>query len=78
MNNPRRGVIYSLIISFASVIVVSLGGIFYTNHVDRESNQKLCVMIVAVDDAFKDTAPTAPSGLKVADAFHRLRNDLEC
>lgn len=78
MDNSRRGVVRSLIISFASVVVVSVTGIFYTNHVDRESNQKLCVMIIAVDDAFKSTTPTAPSGLKVADAFHRLRNDLRC
>lgn len=78
MKNPRRGVIYSLIISFISVVIITYIGIAYTNYVDRHSRRDLCEMVVAVDEAFKTTPANQASGQNIAKAFHNLRTKLEC
>lgn len=81
MKNPRRGVIYSLIISFASVVVIASAGILYTKHVDNlvhESNQQFCQAFAAIDEAYKDAKVTTPAGKRIADEFHKLRVKFEC
>lgn len=80
MNEKRinRSSWYSLIVSFLSSVVVAVVAIFYAGYVDKQSNQKLCGMVVSVDDAFKEAPSTGPSGQKVAAAFKKLRADFEC
>lgn len=81
MKNPRRGVIYSLIMFFASVIVLVSAGFVYINYVDnqvRESNQQFCQVLAAIDEAYKQASVTTPAGKRIAEEFHNLRVKFEC
>lgn len=86
MSNGKRKpvsspVIYALIMVFVSVVVVSLAGIWYTDHVARQNNQKWCALLITVDNAYAEALKNpniSPSGRRIGEEFHRLRIEFRC
>lgn len=77
-DRPVRGVIYSLIIAFVTVVVVSILGIFYTGMVANDNNRKWCRALIAIDDAYSESNVTTPAGKRIAEEFRMLRHEFEC
>lgn len=44
----------------------------------RQSEQKLCAIVVLSDDQYRETPPTTELGRKQAENFAQLRRDLGC
>ena len=44
----------------------------------RESERKLCTVLIAQDEAWSETTPTTVTGRRVAEAIRDLRRDLGC
>jgi len=67
---------YSAIALFLSVLLALFANIFYTNHAQRQTEQKFCGVMRIFD------APTAPPTTKrakeIQDKFHQLRKGLSC
>lgn len=80
MNGKRfnKGVIYSIVVAFMSVVIVALAGIFYTGFVSRKSDHRWCELLITLDDAYHSTPITNPVGIKVATQIHKLKLDLSC
>jgi hypothetical protein len=85
----RQPVWYIVAAIAASMLAVSLAGITYTNHVQRQadrrhdqivrqSEQKWCSFVVVLDDAWSSTPPQSPLGRQVAATLHKLRSDFGC
>lgn len=77
-NRPARPVIWSLMISFASMLVISLAGIVYTGYVQGENNKQWCKTLIAIDDAYSQANITSPAGRHIAEEFHNLRVEFGC
>lgn len=58
-------------------VLVSALGIFYTAHVQRESDQRWCPLLALVDQPNRPTAQT-PEAAKARIVLHKLRHDLGC
>lgn len=74
----NRAIIYALAFSLGSAILTAVVCVIYTGSVDRESNHKLCGMVIAVDEAFRNAPPGGTGAQNIASAFHKLRQDFEC
>jgi hypothetical protein len=76
---PRTALIYCVCVMFASMAV--MGGVSLL--MVRRSEQKFCALIVAQDDGYNapvpaGTPPLTERGRRIAEAIHRLRQDLAC
>jgi hypothetical protein len=78
-NRPvPRWVIYALIASYLSGIVVTVSTFIYANYVDNKSNHAWCSVIITLDDTYIKTPPTTDAGRNVALNIHNLRRTFEC
>lgn len=84
---PRRPapVWYVLVTVTASMLLVSVAGIWYTNHVDtkreraeRESDRRWCVLLTDLDGAYGSATPQTELGRRIAAAIHELRGGFGC
>jgi hypothetical protein len=73
----------------ASFLIVSLGGVFYTNWVNdqaeqryqellRRSEQQWCTIIGTLDQAYQINPPTTPLGQRLATQMHLLYGNFGC
>jgi hypothetical protein len=78
MSERSRGLLYAVIASYVSSILITAGGLVYMNHVDQESNRKWCKTVVTLDDAYSQTPPQSVVGKQIALSIHDLRTDFGC
>lgn len=81
----RARTVYAAVVVFVTLVAVSLLNVAYTNHVDRQAEQRniervreICGLIVVLDDAYQQTPPATSVGRNVADEIHRYRERLGC
>lgn len=72
----------ALLASMALTLAVGFGSVLASRALAgqavRQSEQKLCSIVVLSDDAYRRTPPSTPTGQQLADNFTRLRRDLRC
>lgn len=73
-----RGHWWSLAVVYFTLLVIAVGNVVYTQHVDHESNRKWCELIMSLDNAYKEAPPQTPTGIKIAQDVARLRVNLDC
>jgi len=74
---PRKLIIAWLTTS--SVIFIGVLASFqYANYVDRQSNQRLCGVVVLSNEVYKANPPKTVLGQKIAAAMEKLQNDYSC
>ncbi len=69
---------YLLVVIFASAMAGTASAIWYAGHVDRESNQRWCGMVVRLDDTYREKPPNSDLGRELATEFSKLRQDFGC
>jgi hypothetical protein len=89
----RAKMIYAMVVVFVAFIAVGGGNVAYTNHVDQRrvldqqraqlaaneaARAASCELVVAFDDLYKETPPTTPAGVRVAEVWARYRSELGC
>lgn len=84
-----RSLGWTLVISFATAVVITIAGLWYTNYVDDqakartdaailESNRKWCDVVILFDDTYRTTPPSTPAGQRLAKFFAERRKDFSC
>lgn len=74
----RAKAIYAAIVIFVTLLSITLGNIWYTNHVADERAREICGLIVVLDDAYRQTPPQTALGQHVAAEMHAYRLRLGC
>lgn len=74
----RQPIAYSIAAIFLTLAVSIPSGLWYTNHVQKESDQRWCELLVTMDDAYQAGSPTTEIGRKIAALMHKLRVDFGC
>ena len=69
---------YSAFIALACAIILGISSYQYSNYVDRKNKQQWCVVVTTMDDAYKANPPQSVAGKRLAEEFHRMRNDFGC
>lgn len=74
----NKAVAYSLIMIFLASVTSALAAIMYAKHVDNESNQRWCGLVVRLDDTYREKPPGTELGRDIATEFQKLRHDFGC
>ena len=69
---------YLLVAIFASCITTGVLAIVVARHGQQESERQLCSLLIAQDDAYRQTPPSTPTGQRVASALAELRRAYDC
>lgn len=69
---------YLLLITGVCFVVLSLSGVWYTNHVQQENNQKWCSLMDTMVSSYDTNPPTTPTGIDLAQKIRELRRNLGC
>jgi hypothetical protein len=69
---------YLLVALFASCMVTGVVAIVVARAGQERSERQLCSLLIAQDDAYRQTPPTTPTGLRVAAAVGQLRRAYGC
>ncbi|MEV4212911.1 hypothetical protein [Micromonospora sp. NPDC049662] len=72
--NGWRVLVAVLLAAFASSAV----SIIYSNEAARQSERRWCGVVSTLDDAYRQTPPQTPAGLKIARDIRQLRADFGC
>lgn len=74
-----RKPLYQLGVILVSFLLLTFGGVLYTNWVQRDSERKWCDLMVTLDNSYQPNYSklTGP-GKAVADQIHRLRDEFRC
>lgn len=75
---PRQPLWYSLLAILATAVVLAGSGFWYTNHVQRQGDQRWCDLLVTMDEAYSLSTPRTEVGRRVAALMHKLRVDFGC
>lgn len=84
MSNPQerkrvpRSILYALIASYIAALLTTGANLWYTNHVNTESNHKWCQLITLLNNAYEQSPPVNEIGKKIAAAMIKLRTDFDC
>lgn len=84
-----RSLGWTLVISFATAVLITVAGLWYTNYVDeqakdrtnaaiKESNRKWCSIVLLFNNTYKSQPPTTPAGKRLAEYMNTLAIDFEC
>ncbi len=77
--HPHQSLLYSLIALFLSFGMAVGINIYINARAIRESEQKLCgVVITLKENRNQNPPPQTEYGIRLADSFDRLANDLRC
>ncbi len=76
MSSPRQPLWYSLLAILATAVVLASSGFWYTNHVQRQTEQKLCRLTAALTT--DSPPPTTERAKRIALAMDQFRADLDC
>jgi hypothetical protein len=74
----RQPLWYSLLAIMVTAFVLAGTGFWYTNHVQRQGDQRWCDLLVTMDDAYSAGTPTTEIGRKIAALMRKLRADFDC
>lgn len=70
---------FAWIISFATMLLLTLGAVQYANYVDRKSNQYWCELIAGLDERYQNLPPEADAEAReFAVKIHNLKGKLDC
>lgn len=72
---PRRWRGVAMILPF---VVLVIGAILYTNHVQRVADHRWCAFITTLDEWAESTPPQTEVGRRFAVDVQQLREDLDC
>lgn len=90
MRHPRVGEIipaavrtrkplYQLAVILVSFLLLTAGGVLYTNWVQKDSERKWCDLMVTLDNSYQPNYDKLSGpGKSVADQIHRLRREFSC
>jgi hypothetical protein len=67
-----------LLVVLVAALVTGGGSLLYANAAAEQAQHRLCGLIVAQDDVYRETPPTTPTGKRVAVEFAQLRRDFDC
>lgn len=67
---------YSILVVLITAIVISVAGVFYTNYVQRQSDQRWCALLATIDAP--EAPPTTERGRRVQAQIHGLVRDFNC
>jgi hypothetical protein len=71
---PTRGAVYGLVILFISMVAFTFFNYWYTNYKIHQQ----CDFINAVNSAFTEHPPSAPSGVQLAHNVAKLKHRYDC
>ena len=81
----RRWLVYMLLMTALSSLMMGVIAIEYSNYVVRKNNQQWCEIVKTLDNGYNAPRPTpsptqsqSPAGKHLAEEFHRLRTDFKC
>lgn len=66
---------WSVAMIVLTVLLVAGAGVAYTNHVQRESDQRWCELLASLDQPGQTTTPR---GREIQRQIHELRRDMGC
>jgi hypothetical protein len=69
---------WSALMFVASILLLVVLGYVYTHHVQRQSEQKWCALIVTMTDAYNSQPPQTELGQRIAADMAKLRRELGC
>lgn len=78
MTTPAVRFWYATTVAFIACVAVALASVFYTSHVQRESDRRWCALLINLDEAYRSTPPQTATGRSVAAEVHNLRMQLDC
>lgn len=89
MSTPLIRAWYAIAVSFFACLVIALAGVLYTNHVQRqaqqraaverrESDRRWCALLVDIGDSQRAVPPKTESGKRFAAEIDRLRREFGC
>ena len=67
---------WSLVVVLLVAVLIAVGGVVYTNHAQRRSDQRWCALLSSLDQP--DAPPTTDRGARIQEQIHELRRDLRC
>lgn len=74
----NRGLLWSMLVSFACALVISVSGIVYTGITRAENDQQWCELFNVLDKAYQAEPPNTELGKRVARAISNLRDRFDC
>lgn len=74
---PRK-MLYALLASYVSVVLMTALVLVYANQIDKNSNRTWCEFLTTIDDGFKANPPQAEAAKKISIAVRKQRVDFEC
>lgn len=72
------GVVIAIGMMFATMLVMTALNIFYADHLNRQSNNNFCDIVVTVNDAYRDNPPSTDLGRKLQQNYADLERRLQC
>lgn len=67
---------WSLVIVLVVAVLIAGAGVFYTNHVQRQSDRRWCDLLESLDQP--NSPPTTARGAEIQRQIHELRRELRC
>jgi hypothetical protein len=74
----RRHFVAMVVMMVVLVAAAAGSSMLYANRVAAESEQKWCSVVTTLDDTYRLSAPSTPTGKQMASAIAALRSDLRC
>lgn len=74
----RRWLIYSVLVTALTSIIMGGAAIQYSNYAVRKSQQQWCKVVATLNEAYKKTPPQTPAGKQLAEEFSRLATQFKC
>lgn len=69
---------YTWIVSFIAMALLTGAAIQYSNYVDRKSNERWCGVVVTLDNSYQKTPPQTAAGQDIAREMKKLRREFRC
>jgi hypothetical protein len=70
--------VYAQIAVYGSLLALIVVGLVVVAHNDHERSRDICGLIATLDDSYRETPPTTPTGRRVAIELHAYRLRLGC
>jgi hypothetical protein len=67
---------WSIAMVLAVAVLIAIGGVLYTNHAQRRSDQRWCDLLSSLDQP--QAPPTTDRGARIQQQIHELRQELRC
>lgn len=72
----KRGWLRAMLV--VPFLALAVAGMLYTNHVQKEGEQRWCELIIILDEQYQAAEIEDPVAQRFADALHRLLEQLPC